>query len=108
MKVFFDEYVPRPLKNSLPGHDIHTAQEMEWGRLKNGELLRRAEEQGFQVFVASDQNLSYQQNLSERQIAILVLATNYWPTLRNNVAVIENALRSLRPGHYLELSFPVS
>jgi hypothetical protein len=54
------------LKNLLSGHDIQTAQEMEWGLLKNGELLRRAEERGFQVFVTSDRNLSYQQNLSGR------------------------------------------
>ncbi len=96
------------MKNSLPGHEIRTAQEMEWGRLKNGELLQRAEEWGFQVFVTRDQNLSYQQNLSGRQIAILVWATNYLPVLRKNVARIESTLNSLRLGHYLELSFPAS
>jgi hypothetical protein len=108
VKVFFDECVPRPLKRLLPTHDIRTAQEMDWGQLKNGELLRRAEENGFQVFVTSDKNLSYQQNLSGRQIAILVLATNYWPALRNHVQIIESALSSCQPGHYLDLSFPTS
>jgi hypothetical protein len=50
VKVFFDECVPRPLRNLLPEHAIQTAQEMGWGRLKNGELIQRAEDSGFEVF----------------------------------------------------------
>jgi hypothetical protein len=103
VKVFFDECVPRPLRRLLPGHEILTAQEMGWGRLKNGELIRRAEESGFEVFVTSDQNLGYQQNLSNRSISLLVLSTNYWPTLRPQAARIEAALANLQPGEYLEI-----
>jgi len=103
VKVFFDECVPRPLRGLLPKHEIKTAQELGWGRLKNGELIRRAEESGFEVFVTSDQNLSYQQNLSGRRIALLVLSTNYWPTLRNQPSKIQEALVALQPGRYVEL-----
>jgi hypothetical protein len=46
------------LKGLLPGQQVGTAQEMGWSRLKNGELIRRAEESGFQVFVTSDRNIS--------------------------------------------------
>jgi len=105
VRVFFDECVPRPLRNLLPLHEIKTAQEMGWGRLKNGELIQRAEESGFEVFVTSDQNLSYQQNLTGRQIALLVLSTNYWPTLRDQKAKIQVVLAALQPSQYLELSF---
>ena len=105
MRVFFDECVPRPLRQLLPSHEIKTAQEMDWGRLKNGELIQRAEESGFEVFVTSDQNLSYQQNLSGRRIALLVLPTNYWPTLRNQAAKIQATLTAIQPSQYLELSF---
>ena len=105
MKVFFDECVPRPLRRVLAAHDIRTAQEMGWGRLKNGELILRAEENGFDVFVTGDQNLRYQQNLSQRTIALLSLSTNYWPDLRDQGAKIHAALVALRPGQYLEVLF---
>jgi hypothetical protein len=76
---------------------------MGWGRLKNGELIRRAEEGGFEVFVTSDQNLGYQQNLADRHIALLVLSTNYWPILQTQIARIEAALATLQPGQYVEV-----
>jgi len=103
VKVFFDECVPRPLRARLPGHEIRTAREMAWGRLKNGELIRLAEENGFEAFVTSDQNLSYQQNLAGRRITLVVLSTNYWPTLRKQTAKIEAALATLHPGQYVEV-----
>ena len=36
-----------------------------------GELLNLAEMQGFEIFLTTDQNLKYQQNLTDRQIAIV-------------------------------------
>jgi hypothetical protein len=45
---------------------------MGWTSLKNGELLKRAATQ-FDVFVTTDRNLSYQQNISELTIAVIVL-----------------------------------
>jgi hypothetical protein len=81
---------------------------MGWGRLKNGELIRRAEESGFGVFVTSDQNVSYQQNLAGRRIALLVLSTNYWPTLREQKTKIQAALAAIKPSQYVELSFSPS
>ena len=48
---------------------------MGWTGTKNGELLRRAEAE-FDVFVTADQQLRFQQNLSGRALAIIVLPTN--------------------------------
>ena len=50
--------------------------------LKNGELLRAAEENGFDVFVTGDQTLAYEQNLAERRLAILALFANNWPIVK--------------------------
>ena len=107
MKVFFDECVPRPLRQLLAVSEIKTAQEMGWGRLKNGELIRRAEADGFEVLVTGDQNLKYQQNLQGRKIALLVLSTNYWPILRRHHGLIVSALAAIQPGQYLELTIPI-
>jgi hypothetical protein len=73
LKILFDQGRPAPLRHSLAGHMVQTSYEMGWSTLKNGELIRLAEAEGFEVFVTTDTNLKYQQNLSGRKIAILVL-----------------------------------
>ncbi len=103
MKVLFDECMPQPLRRLLAGVEISTAQEIGWGRVKNGELLRRAEGV-FDAFVTSDQQLKYQQNLNGRRLAILVLSTNRWPVVRAKAAEIIAAIRALKPGDYVELA----
>jgi hypothetical protein len=105
VRVFFDECVPRPLRSLLSGHEIQTAQELGWGRLKNGELIRKAEEAGFDIFMTSDQNLRYQQNLTGRKIGLLILSTNYLPILRVQASRVQSALANLKPGQYLEVTF---
>ena len=106
MRVFFDECVPRPLLKLLTGHEVKTAQDMGWNRMKNGELIRTAEAEGFDVFVTSDKNLQYQQNLRGREIALLVLSTNHWPALAKECALVRSALASLQPGQYIDLAIP--
>jgi hypothetical protein len=59
----------------------------------------------FDVFVATDQNLRYQQNFSGRSLAILVLTTTSWPIIRRHVADVVRAIESLRPGEYREITF---
>ena len=102
MKILFDECMPQPLRALLVGLDIRTAQEMSWGRVKNGELLERAEGV-FDAFVTADKNLKYQQNLAGRRLAILVLSTNRWPPVKAKAAEISAAIKALRPGDYVEL-----
>ncbi len=57
MKILFDECMPQPLRRRLAGFEISTAQEMGWGRVKNGELLKRAEGV-FDAFVPPTSNSS--------------------------------------------------
>lgn len=75
MKVLLDECVPWPMHKLLFGHECTSTQWRGWGGIKNGELIRLAEEE-FDVFITSDQNLRYQQNLAGRRISILELSTN--------------------------------
>jgi hypothetical protein len=104
MKVVFDKCVPRPLRGQLPGHEILTAAEMGWGELENGNLIRAAEEQ-FEAIITSDQQWKYQQNLSGRKLAILVLPTNRWVIVRELAPKIRDALDKIRPGDYVEIEF---
>ncbi len=102
MKVLLDACVPRPLRNFLLSHTVQTAQEMGWGKLKNGALLQAVEPQ-FDAFLTSDLNLKYQQNVAGRKLAILVLPTNDWPTLRRMTDKIADKVATLKPGDFVEM-----
>lgn len=82
MRVLFDQGTPAPLRHGLPLHTVETAFERGWSTLRNGELLQAAEAAGFEVMVTTDMNLQYQQNLTERRIALVVLNTTSWPRIR--------------------------
>jgi hypothetical protein len=82
MHVLFDQGTPVPLRKFLQNHQVETAFERGWAALKNGELLDRAEQFNFEVFITTDQNLCFQQNLVERKIAIIVLSSTSWPRIQ--------------------------
>lgn len=82
MRILFDQGTLVSLRNSLVGHTVATTFEMNWSTLENGELLAQAETAGFEVFLTTDQNLRYQQNLQNRQIAVVVLPTTRMTTDR--------------------------
>jgi hypothetical protein len=86
------------------GHEVTTCKEKGWDQITNGDLITQAETL-FDVFVSTDQNLKYQQNLKNRKIAILVLPTTSWRKLEQNAATIKQALDTLKAGQYLEVSF---
>ncbi len=81
MKILFDNNVPDPLRRALAGHRVTFAREMHWDTLTNGSLLKAAEDAGFELTITGDKNLSYQQNLKARRIALIVLGATRWPTL---------------------------
>ena len=103
MKILFDQGTPVPLRAFLKGHSVCTAFELGWHQLKNGDLIRAAEEQQFDAMVTTDSNLKYQQNLQHRRIAIVVLRSTSWPKIRVKVDTIVETLTGLQPGAYVEV-----
>lgn len=106
MLVLFDQGTPVPLRSVLTGHQVSTAYELGWGELKNGDLLDAAESQCFGVLVTTDRNLKYQQNLTTRRIAIVVLATPSWPRIQKVLAEVVAAVDNVRSGDYVEVPIP--
>lgn len=106
MRVLFDQGTPVPLRKHLAAHQVTTTFELGWNNLKNGELLQKAEENGFSVLVTTDQNLRYQQNLTDRKIAIVVLTTTSWPRIERAVASVAKAVDSVAPSSYVEVLIP--
>jgi hypothetical protein len=87
----------------LPGHLVSTAFERGWSTLKNGDLLDAAERNGFEVFVSTDRNLRYQQNLTTRRIAVVVLTSTSWPKIQRNLPAVARAVDGASPGSYIEV-----
>lgn len=85
MRILFDQGTPVPLRDSLTQHEVSTTYERGWSKLRNGELLDAAEREGFELLITTDSNLRYQQNLSARRLAIVVL-------LSTNESCISNVL----------------
>ena len=106
MRVLLDADVPAPLQYRLPGHEVTTAQRMGWGLLKNGDLLIAAEAHGFDVLLTGDKNLSYQQNLVGRRLAVVVLGTTQWKQLRQDTTLVAAAVDRTSPGSFEALPPP--
>jgi hypothetical protein len=102
MRILFDQGTPVPLRRALAEHAVRTAFELAWSNLENGDLLRAAEGK-FDVLVTTDQNLRFQQNLTGRRLAILVLPTTNWLEIESHSDEVVAAFTAIQPGEYREL-----
>jgi hypothetical protein len=104
VKVLFDQGTPLPLRKVLPEHAVESAYERGWSALQNGDLIAAAEQAGFEVLVTTDRNLKYQQNLTNRKVAIVVLLSASWPRIQLVVPAIAQAIAAATPGSYSEVT----
>lgn len=107
MKILFDHGTPRSIARSLVGHEVKRAAQMGWHELGNGELIQSAEEAGYELLLSTDQNIRYQQNLTDRKIALVVLTDQQWPNVRLYLEKIANAVNAATPGSYVEVEIPL-
>ena len=103
--ILFDQGVPVPLRKYIQNDNVSTLYELGWSTIENGELIIKAELMGFDVFVTTDKNLKYQQNLTERRLAIAVLPTTNWPKLQKHVDQIVKEIQCIAVGDFIEVSF---
>ena len=103
MKILFDHGTPAPLRRYLEGHSVDTAAEMGWDTLGNGDLIDRAEQDGYEVLITTDQSIRYQQNLVGRRLTIIVLLKNAWPYVRLRTEDIRTVLDEIQPGELREI-----
>ena len=98
-RILLDECVDRGLVEELPGQEVKTAPDIGWASLSNGDLLSRAQAE-FDVFITTDRNLMFQQNLPRFDIAVVVLAakTNRLRDLLPLVPKLLDAIPSAKPG----------
>jgi predicted nuclease of predicted toxin-antitoxin system len=82
VRILFDQGTPVPIRRFLQDHTVSTAAQQGWHQLENGELLNAAEAAGFDMLITTDKNMRYQQNLTGRKIAIILLSKQQWPELQ--------------------------
>ena len=98
MRILLDEPVPRRLGAALAGHETTTVPKSGWAGIRNGKLLALAATK-FDVFLTTDQNIEFQQNLSALPIAIVVIVakSNRMKDIEPLVPEILKALNHLPP-----------
>ena len=95
MRILIDECLDWRLGRALTGHDCLSVQKMGWSGVKNGRLLALAQEE-FDVFLTADRNLSFQQNTTRFQIAVVVLVAG--STQLNRTLPLMTQVLALLPG----------
>lgn len=106
MRILFDNGTPKPIARSLTGHEIDFARRIGWHELENGELIQRAEEAGYEVLLSTDKNIRYQQNLTGRKIALVILGNQQWPLVRLHLDRIAAAVNAATPVSFAEVDIP--
>lgn len=107
MRVLLDACVPHSLRHHLTGHDVETAQYARLEGLIDVELLDAAEYR-FDVIVTCDRSVQWQQNMSGRTIAVVVLAahTNRIADLLPLNPALVAVLRDVKPGTVRAVAAP--
>lgn len=105
MKLLLDNNVHRGFGLLLYPHDVKHVQEFGWEGLKNGQLLRNAEASGFDVFITADKQLQYQQNLTERRLALIILDSLFitYRDIAPLAPLVLDNLRTIKPGAILKV-----
>jgi len=106
MLILFDNGTPRGLARFLIGHAVEEARARGWEELANGELIDAAEQAGFEVMVTTDKNIHYQQNLTARRIALVVLEHSQWPMVKLVAGNIAAKVNAALPASYAEVDMP--
>ena len=104
VRILFDTNTPAPLAGAMRGHQVTHTVELRWQSLENGALLDAAEAAGFDVLVTCDQNVRYQQNFTNRKLALVILSTNHWPTLRPIAARIAAIVDFMQRGAVMQVN----
>ena len=74
-----------------------------WDRLVNGELLKAAEDAGFDLLLTAGKNMKYPQNLKDRRIAIVVPGNSNRPVVHRYIDRVIAVVNAAAPGSYTEV-----
>ncbi|MGD0347306.1 MAG: hypothetical protein ABSA85_11145 [Terracidiphilus sp.] len=108
MRILFDHGTPSGIAAALSVHEVTEARDRGWDVISNGDLLKAAEDDGFDLLLTTDKRIRYQQNLSARRIAIAVLGNSTWRVVRLHLDKVAAAVNASTPGSYTEIEIPLN
>src|ERR1700733_3122868 len=73
MRILLDENLNWRLTRRLLGHEVESVQRLRWVGIPNGVLLKKAEETGFKMLITMDSNTTFQLNMADHRLKIVVL-----------------------------------
>ena len=92
MRVLLDQATPVTIRRFLIGHAVRTAAQLA----------------GFEVFLTTDKNMRYQQDMTGRTIAVVVIGVQQWPALQPYVERVVAAVNAATPGSFTEVDTPAA
>jgi hypothetical protein len=98
VRIVLDEMLPVGVAELLPDHEVVTAKAAGYGGLTNGELLRRAVEDGFIVLLTADRNLPAQQNLARSEIGVVLVPGSRMAEIEAKAGAIRGAVADVSRG----------
>ncbi len=105
MRILLDENLNWRLERFLPGHEVRSVPLLGWAGLKNGRLLQRATDEGFEVLLTMDGSMTSQQNLSTIRLAVIALraVSNRLEDTSPLMLEVLALLPALQPGQVIEV-----
>src|SRR5579872_1878247 len=106
MRVLLDNNVHYRFGQLIEGHTVVHVQDIGWEHLQNGDLIARAEVEGFDVLVTGDKRMQHQQSFSGRKISVIVLNSLFlkWDFIEPLAPRVNQALANCQPGSFLTVS----
>ena len=101
-RVLLDENLDVRLRLWLPGVEAASAEFMGWKGVRNGELVRRARAEGFEVLVTADRPLARQPR-AWAPLGCVFVTSNRAPRLRTAASAIDDACRAVLPGQVVRV-----
>jgi hypothetical protein len=104
MRVPVDACVDPRVVEGLPGHEVKTAVDLGWHRLKDHHLVRLLQDR-FDVLVTIDRGFEHQQNLKALRFGLVIVhvAKNKVEFYRPLFGQIQTAVAQVKPGEVLHV-----
>ena len=104
MRIFIDACIDPRVREAFPDHEVRTAVELGWHRLKDSALVEFLQDQ-FDVLVTIDQGFEHQQNLKTLRFGLLIIhvyqnKVKFYRPLFEQMRV---AVTQLRPGEVIHI-----
>lgn len=99
MKVLLDENLPQDVRHLIIGHDVFTVGYLGWKGIENGELLRTAAVNGFDVVLTKDAAIENEHDINALPVAVVIVRakSNAIDDIRPLVPDILRALEGIQP-----------